>query len=239
MNNPSSLQAIVAEARTSGRISFAHVQHLRRDVLADGSGSRAEAELLLGLDRSLAKRDPAWERFLVAAVVDFVVWAERPTGTVDEGTARWLQTLLDGSTSSRTARLIAREVARRLSSSSRRPPLSQRSGEAAHPIVGRVPSRPRPCRRRRPPRAQRSAGRLPDPPCAARDLDRPPWPLGKERSPRRVGLWQPSSTLATCAFLRYSLKAKRARKADLSAAAREGVGSGPAAPAWRRGCEVR
>jgi hypothetical protein len=111
MNTPSSLQAIVAEARTSGRIGFAHVQRLRRDVLADGIGSRAEAELLLGLDQSLAKRDPAWERFLVAAVVDFVVWAERPTGTVDEGTARWLQTLLDGSTSSRTARLIAREVA--------------------------------------------------------------------------------------------------------------------------------
>ena len=111
MNTPSSLQAIVAEARTSGRIGFAHVQRLRRDALADGIGSRAEAELLLGLDQSLAKRDPAWERFLVAAIVDFVVWAERPTGTVDEGTARWLQTLLDGSTSSRTARLIAREVA--------------------------------------------------------------------------------------------------------------------------------
>jgi hypothetical protein len=48
----------------------------------------------------------------VALFVDFVVWAERPTGIVDEASAEWVSTVLgapEGAT--RTARLIAREIA--------------------------------------------------------------------------------------------------------------------------------
>jgi hypothetical protein len=89
------------------------VQRLQRNVLPDGIGSREDAELLIGLDREMARTDRAWERWLVATIVEFVVWAERPTGVVDENTAIWLAAALNGPESTRptkTARLIAREI---------------------------------------------------------------------------------------------------------------------------------
>jgi hypothetical protein len=90
---------------------------LQRDVLPDlpdGISSREEAELLIELDRDVSRADDAWSGFLIATLVDFVVWAERPTGIVDEDTACWLATALTGDSAApptRTARLIAREVA--------------------------------------------------------------------------------------------------------------------------------
>jgi len=87
---------------------------LQRNVLPDGTGSREDAELLIGLDREMARTDRAWERWLVATIVDFVVWAERPTGVVDENTANWLAAALNGPETTpptNTARLIAREIA--------------------------------------------------------------------------------------------------------------------------------
>ena len=56
----------------------------------------------------------AWSGFLIATLVEFVVRADRPTGIVDEDTARWLAAALAGDGAvppTRTARLIAREVA--------------------------------------------------------------------------------------------------------------------------------
>jgi hypothetical protein len=92
------------------RISFGDVQRLQRSVLPNGVASREEAELLIELDRRVEKSDDTWRRCLVAMIVDFVVWSERPTGVVEEDTARWLSAALDGSASS-TARLIVREIA--------------------------------------------------------------------------------------------------------------------------------
>jgi hypothetical protein len=95
------------------RISFGDVQRLQRDILPDGLTSREEAEILIGLDRGVAKADGAWGRWLVATLVDFVVWGERPTGIVDEDTARWLAAALEGSAGeagSKRARLIARAI---------------------------------------------------------------------------------------------------------------------------------
>lgn len=94
------------------RISFGDVQRLQRNILPDGIGSREEAELLIGLDRRVGKSDPGWGRFLVAMMVDFVVWGERPTGVVDEDTARWLAAVLaeyEGC-GRKNARLMAREI---------------------------------------------------------------------------------------------------------------------------------
>jgi hypothetical protein len=107
------LSDFAAKAVERNRISFGDVQRLRRSILPDGLGCRAEAEALLSLDRKVGKADPAWERWLVATLVDFVVWAERPTGVVDEDTALWLAAALSGggSGASRRARLIAREIA--------------------------------------------------------------------------------------------------------------------------------
>jgi len=59
----------------------------------------------------VARADFAWSDFLVAAIVQFVVWAERPTGIVDSDTALWLAAALGGEGApTRTARLIAREI---------------------------------------------------------------------------------------------------------------------------------
>ena len=106
-----SLTEFANKMREKKRISFGDVQRLRRSVLPDGIGCRDEVELLLGLDCHVTRTDSAWSDFLVAAVVQFVVWAERPTGIVDNDTALWLAAALGGKGApTRTARLIAREI---------------------------------------------------------------------------------------------------------------------------------
>ncbi|HEX8164805.1 MAG TPA: hypothetical protein VF601_03345 [Beijerinckiaceae bacterium] len=62
----------------------------------DGLATRADAELLLRLDRAVASAHPSWTGFLVAAVVDFTVWSTRPTARIDEDTALWLAAALAG-----------------------------------------------------------------------------------------------------------------------------------------------
>ena len=75
--------------------------------------SREEVELLLSLDRSATRADRSWSEWLVPAIVDFVVWGERPTGLVDADAASWLTTALGaGGTPTKAARLIAREAER-------------------------------------------------------------------------------------------------------------------------------
>src|SRR4051794_17562544 len=98
---------------TRRRITFADVKRLRRDIAPDGILTREEAELLLELDASVAKADASWTDWLVASVVDFAVWGERPTGTVEGEAASWLtQALTQSGLRTKAARLIAREIAR-------------------------------------------------------------------------------------------------------------------------------
>ncbi|MGD9739272.1 MAG: hypothetical protein AB7O56_11820 [Bauldia sp.] len=59
--------------RATGRIQFGDVRRLARDVLPNGITAESELELLLSLDRTIARRDPAWTEFLVAAVCDHAV----------------------------------------------------------------------------------------------------------------------------------------------------------------------
>jgi len=114
ITNPNSLADLAARAGLHGRLSYADVQRLQRDVFADGIVSRGEAERLIELDRRVEKADPAWTRWLVASLVEFVVWGERPTGLVEEETARWLAAALaspGSQRSAKTARLVARTIA--------------------------------------------------------------------------------------------------------------------------------
>ena len=109
-----SLSEFAGKLREKNRITFADSQRLQRDILPDGISSRDEAEILIGLDRAIARAYAGWSRFLVVALVDFVVWGDRPTGIVTEDTARWLAAALTGASgtpSPRSARLIAREIA--------------------------------------------------------------------------------------------------------------------------------
>lgn len=112
--NKVSLSEFASNVREKNRVTFADLRRLQRNILPDGIASREEAEILLGLDRDVARADAGWSRFLVAAIVDFVVWGERPTGVLNENTARWLAGALAGNgaePSPRSARLIAREIA--------------------------------------------------------------------------------------------------------------------------------
>ena len=107
----SSLQAFANNVQKAGRISFGDVKRLQRDILPDGISSRAEAELLLSLDQTVSQADRAFADWLVAMMVEFVVWGLRPTGTVDAEIAAWLTPFLAGQRATKTMRRLARELA--------------------------------------------------------------------------------------------------------------------------------
>ena len=109
----SSLQVFATKIAARNRITFGDVRRLQRDILPDGVMSREEADLLLGLDAQVARADGAWADWLVAAIVDFAVWGERPTGTVEGEAARWITDALTRSGApTRAGRRIAREIQR-------------------------------------------------------------------------------------------------------------------------------
>src|SRR5215212_10609545 len=107
----SSLQSFTNKVQAAGRISFGDVKRLQRDILPDGISSREDAELLLTLAQTVGRADCAFGDWLVATVVDFVVWGLRPTGTVDAETAAWLTPFLVGQRTTKTMRRLARELA--------------------------------------------------------------------------------------------------------------------------------
>src|SRR6476619_5794448 len=106
--NKISLAEFASRMRFKQPIGLADVQRLQREILPDGIRCREEAEALVALDRDVAHTDAAWGQFLVAALVDFVVWTERSTGIVKADTARWLVAALvgDGASPTMTARRI-------------------------------------------------------------------------------------------------------------------------------------
>jgi hypothetical protein len=105
-----SLRKFVARVLRAKRITYGDVRQLQREILVDGLSNRDEAEALIALDHAVAKTDPAWSGYLVTLVVDFAVWGSRPTGYVDEETARWLAAWLSSATPSKTLLRIGREV---------------------------------------------------------------------------------------------------------------------------------
>jgi hypothetical protein len=104
------LQQFADTRRRGKRMSFADVRKLQRDLLPDGIATREEAELLIGLDRAIGDVHPTWAGYLVGAVVEFVVWGSRPTGCIDQETARWLVSWLKSDGPTGTAQRIAREA---------------------------------------------------------------------------------------------------------------------------------
>ena len=103
---PSLLLEAAADIEARGRIRFADVRRLQRDVMPDGVTCREEAEVLIRLDRGMRKTDRAWGDWFVAVLVDYVVWSERPTGIVNEEAAMWLSEALDVPRPTRNARRL-------------------------------------------------------------------------------------------------------------------------------------
>ena len=81
-------------------------------MLPDGVRSRDDVEILIRLEASVRRYDRAFAGWLVANVVDYAVWGERPTGVVTDAIAAWLAGLLDADRPvlARIAREIARET---------------------------------------------------------------------------------------------------------------------------------
>lgn len=111
--NTCTLQSFEAAVIASNRINFGDVRRLQRRIIPEGISTREDAERLIAIDATIGRADPAWSDWLVAAIVDFAVWGERPTGYVEGEAAAWLAaTLQKSGTTTRAARLIVREIAR-------------------------------------------------------------------------------------------------------------------------------
>ena len=90
-----SVEQFCNHAVSVGIITDEDLAVLKREVIPDGIASREEADLLIALERAVAASD-GFAEFLIAAVVDFAVWGERPTGYVDREVAGWLAATLSG-----------------------------------------------------------------------------------------------------------------------------------------------
>lgn len=89
------------------------VKILQRDIFADEVTTRDSVDVLIALERAVPQACDAFADFLVALVVDFAVWDNRPTGVIDRDKAHWLMTsLAAGEGPTPTARRIAFEIVR-------------------------------------------------------------------------------------------------------------------------------
>ena len=106
-----SLREFIAHTEEDRRIRFGDLKRLQRDILPARITTREEAEMLIGLDRTIERADRDWSAYLIRTVKDFVVWGMNPSGSVDRDKAEWLIEVLSRSGVTRTGRIIAREVA--------------------------------------------------------------------------------------------------------------------------------
>ena len=89
------------------------VKMLQRNILSDIVVTRDIVDVLVALDRAVLQSCRAYADYLVALVVDFAVWENRPTGVIDRDKAHWLVTTLSaGEGPTATAQRIAAEIAR-------------------------------------------------------------------------------------------------------------------------------
>ena len=137
------LQTFVNKVQAAGRVSVGDAKRLQRDILPDGISSREESELLLTLALTVGRADRAFGDWLVAVMVDFVVWGLRPTGTVDVETATWLAPFLVGQRTT-TMRRLARELAAEADHAGRRLPSPAPDGVSGESSSAQVAADPMP-----------------------------------------------------------------------------------------------
>jgi len=107
-----SVEQFCNHAVSAGEISAEDLLALKREVIPDGITRREEVDLLVALERAVPSSED-FADFLVATVVDYVVWGERSTGYVDRETATWLAATFTGRTGpSPVAARIAQEIVR-------------------------------------------------------------------------------------------------------------------------------
>lgn len=83
-------QHVVAAVRERGVITKHDVQKLRAAMFRDGAVSRAEADALLAIDRSVRSQAPAFSALYVEALADYMVDSVPPAGYITADNADWL-----------------------------------------------------------------------------------------------------------------------------------------------------
>jgi hypothetical protein len=107
------LIAIASRVSHHNCISAEDVNELQRKVFMHGLICRNDVERLAALDRHVSTADPLWAKFFVRSVVEFVVWTSRPTGYVNQETARWLvSVLMPGGIATVNANRVVLEIVR-------------------------------------------------------------------------------------------------------------------------------
>jgi hypothetical protein len=107
-----SLDEFAAEIRDKGRIGKYDVQTLQHTLLKDGLASRAEADLLIALDREVDSVHFSWPAFFISALTEFAVWNSGRPGYIDEEKSMWLLPLLMGEGATDRGRRALAAIAR-------------------------------------------------------------------------------------------------------------------------------
>ena len=107
-----SLEDFAAEVREKGRIGKYDVQTLQQTLLKDGLSSRADADLLIALDREVDSIHFSWPAFFIAALTEFAVWNSGRPGYIDEEKSTWLLPLLTGEGATDRGRRALAAIAR-------------------------------------------------------------------------------------------------------------------------------
>ena len=79
-----------------GRIGKYDVQDLQREILPDGVMTRAEADILITLDRDAESVHFSWSAFFISALTEFAVWQSGRPGYIDADKSEWLLGALTG-----------------------------------------------------------------------------------------------------------------------------------------------
>jgi hypothetical protein len=79
----------------SGTITDVQVLELRRQLYADNTITKVEADWLFELNAACLVQDKSWTTFFVEALSDFTVNQMEPEGYVSEDNARWLASRID------------------------------------------------------------------------------------------------------------------------------------------------
>jgi hypothetical protein len=106
--NEETFEDFAKRMRDKGRIGKYDIEYLQREILRDGITSRAEADLLIALDREVPSVHFSWPGFFIAVVTEFAVWRSGRAGYIDGDKSQWLLGALacEGATSRATRVLV-------------------------------------------------------------------------------------------------------------------------------------
>lgn len=86
--------ALVSIEREGG-IDADLVRRLRFDLFRGDALTQDEADALFSIERAVRPDCREWRDFFIDAIVDFLIWQQRPSGVLNEAQAEWLMSRAD------------------------------------------------------------------------------------------------------------------------------------------------